>query len=85
MSYETASIMCPYLEDVKLLGANLFAATLGTRVTGSEANCLSSVVTLADCMHIFQIAKIKLSRNRGREDIIPPANPDLYSKPVIQR
>jgi len=25
MSYETASIMCLYLEDVKLLGANLFA------------------------------------------------------------
>ena len=77
MSYETASIMRPYLEDVKLLGANLFAGYVGPRVISSEANCLSSIVTLAECMHIFQIAKIKLSRNRGRKDIIPPTNSDL--------
>ena len=77
MSYETASIMRPYLEDVKLLGQTYLQATLGPRVISSEANCLSSIVTLAECMHIFQIAKIKLSRNQGREDIIPPTNSDL--------
>ena len=34
MSYETASIMCPYLEDVKLLGANLFAGYVRSHVKG---------------------------------------------------
>ena len=34
MSYETASIMRPYLEDVKLLGANLFAGYVRSHVKG---------------------------------------------------
>ena len=34
MSYETASIMCPYLEDAKLLGANLFAGYVRSHVKG---------------------------------------------------
>jgi hypothetical protein len=38
MSNETASIMCPYQEDVKLLGQTSLQATLGTSVIGSEAN-----------------------------------------------
>ena len=29
-----ASIMCPYLEDVKLLGANLFAGYVRSHVKG---------------------------------------------------
>ena len=42
MSYETASIMCLYLEDVKLLGANLFAGYVRSQVKGIllSAGCL---------------------------------------------